>query len=124
MSFGLMIASNYSTHFFCWYLRFIKKNHKIFLVTAGSFFFKCSGITPFFFYRKVALEFLRTSTHLVKSILEVLLGPLRVRLDESKLEALVGLKMINMNFYPVCPDPDLTVGVGRHSDLGTLTLLL
>lgn len=47
-----------------------------------------------------------------------------MRLDESKLEALVGLKMINKNFYPVCPDPDLTVGVGRHSDLGTLTLLL
>lgn len=59
MNFGLMIASNYSTHFFCWCLRFIKKNHKIFLVTAGSFFFKCLGITPFFFYREVALEFFK-----------------------------------------------------------------
>lgn len=74
--------------------------------------------------KEVALEFLRTSTHIVKSILEVLFEHLTVRLDESKLEALVGLKMINMNFYPACPDPELTVGVGRHSDLGTLTLLL
>ncbi|KAK1393157.1 feruloyl CoA ortho-hydroxylase 1-like [Heracleum sosnowskyi] len=74
--------------------------------------------------KEVALEYLRTSTHLVKSILEVLLEHLRVRLDESKLEALIGLQTINMNFYPICPDPDLTVGVGRHSDLGTLTLLL
>ena len=29
-----------------------------------------------------------------------------------------------MNFYPSCPNPELTVGVGRHSDMGTLTVLL
>ncbi|KAK2654223.1 hypothetical protein Ddye_014079 [Dipteronia dyeriana] len=42
----------------------------------------------------------------------------------AKINALIGLKMVNMNFYPTCPDPELTVGVGRHSDLGALTVLL
>ncbi|XWS10260.1 hypothetical protein CRYUN_Cryun39dG0060200 [Craigia yunnanensis] len=32
--------------------------------------------------------------------------------------------MVNMNFYPICPNPELTVGVRRHSDMGTLTILL
>lgn len=42
----------------------------------------------------------------------------------SRIDALVGFKMVNMNFYPACPNPELTVGVGRHSDMGTLTVLL
>lgn len=29
-----------------------------------------------------------------------------------------------MNFYPNCPNPELTVGVGRHSDLAAITILL
>ncbi|XVE52902.1 hypothetical protein DITRI_Ditri02bG0161400 [Diplodiscus trichospermus] len=29
-----------------------------------------------------------------------------------------------MNFYPTCPNPELTVGVGGHSDMDTLTILL
>ncbi|TQD89895.1 hypothetical protein C1H46_024526 [Malus baccata] len=33
-------------------------------------------------------------------------------------------KMVNMNYYPTCPDPELTVGIGRHSDMGNLTVLL
>ena len=49
---------------------------------------------------------------------------LGVKPDNSKIDALIGSKMVNMNFYPTCPDPELTVGVGRHSDLGALTVLL
>nr|XP_009799787.1 PREDICTED: feruloyl CoA ortho-hydroxylase 2-like [Nicotiana sylvestris] len=36
----------------------------------------------------------------------------------------MGLKRINVNYYPKCPNPELTVGVGRHSDVSTLTILL
>ncbi|PSS03170.1 Feruloyl CoA ortho-hydroxylase [Actinidia chinensis var. chinensis] len=40
------------------------------------------------------------------------------------MDVLTAHKMVNMNFYPTCPNPDLTVGAGRHSDMGLLTILL
>lgn len=61
---------------------------------------------------------------MVKRIVNILFEKLGVKLEESKVEGLMGLRMVNMNYYPTCPDPDLTVGVGRHSDMGTLTVLL
>ncbi|GJW05308.1 2-oxoglutarate (2OG) and Fe(II)-dependent oxygenase superfamily protein [Tanacetum coccineum] len=73
---------------------------------------------------EVALEYIKTSTEMVKRLLHALMGNLGVKLDDSRLDALLGLRMVNMNFYPTCPNPDLTVGVGRHSDMGTLTVLL
>lgn len=72
----------------------------------------------------VALEYLRTSMKMVRKLLEVLFKNLGVTLDESELDAIIGFKMVNMNFYPTCPNPELTVGVGRHSDMGALTILL
>ncbi|XWS10256.1 hypothetical protein CRYUN_Cryun39dG0059800 [Craigia yunnanensis] len=74
--------------------------------------------------REVLLEYLKTSMNMVKKLLQILMGNLGVELDDSKIDALIGMKMVNMNFYPTCPNPDLTVGVGRHSDMGTLTILL
>ena len=72
----------------------------------------------------MALEYLRTSMKMVRKLLEVLFKNLGVTLDESELDAIIGFKMVNMNFYPTCPNPELTVGVGRHSDMGALTILL
>lgn len=77
-----------------------------------------------FIYREVALEYLKTSMHMVKKIVKILIEKLGVTLEDSKIDGLIGLKMVNMNFYPTCPNPELTVGVGRHSDMGTLTVLL
>ncbi|XP_050221270.1 scopoletin 8-hydroxylase-like [Mercurialis annua] len=74
--------------------------------------------------KDVALEYLRTSMKMVKKIVHVLMEKLGAEVDDEKIDALVGLKMVNMNFYPKCPNPELTVGVGRHSDMGTLTVLL
>ena len=74
--------------------------------------------------REVALEYLKTSTKMVKKIVQVLFEHLGVTVDEPRIDALIALKMVNMNFYPTCPNPDLTVGVGRHSDMGILTVLL
>ncbi|KAK8622556.1 hypothetical protein V6N13_117466 [Hibiscus sabdariffa] len=74
--------------------------------------------------RDDALQYLKTSHEMVKKLIEALVGNLGVQLDDSKIDSFVGKKMVNMNFYPTCPNPELTVGVGRHSDIGTLTILL
>ncbi|XVF18306.1 hypothetical protein REPUB_Repub11eG0010000 [Reevesia pubescens] len=74
--------------------------------------------------RDVALQYLNTSDKMVKKLLEALMGNLGVELNDSMIDAYIGKKMVNMNFYPTCPSPELTVGVGRHSDMGILTILL
>ncbi|KAK8507464.1 hypothetical protein V6N13_141486 [Hibiscus sabdariffa] len=72
----------------------------------------------------VLLEYLRSSMSMVRKMLQVLLENIGVKSDDSMLDVLIGKKMLIMNFYPTCPNPDLTVGVGRHSDMGTLTILV
>ncbi|KAL2331082.1 hypothetical protein Fmac_018663 [Flemingia macrophylla] len=74
--------------------------------------------------REVVLEYLKLSSKMVRVIMEILIGKLGVSPDESKIERLLGMKTVNMNYYPPCPNPELTVGVGRHSDPGTITVLL
>lgn len=74
--------------------------------------------------KEAALQYLKMSMKMVKTILNILFENLGVKLDDSKIDAIVGFKMVNMNYYPACPNPDLTVGVGRHSDVGMLTVLL
>lgn len=49
-------------------------------------------------------------------------------LDESCLQNAFGGEDIGaclrINFYPKCPQPDLTLGLSSHSDPGGLTILL
>ncbi|XP_061350576.1 scopoletin 8-hydroxylase [Gastrolobium bilobum] len=74
--------------------------------------------------KEVALDYLRLSSKMARDILKTLIGKLGVELDDSKIEGLLGMRMVNMNYYPTCPNPELTVGVGRHSDMGSITVLL
>ncbi|KAK9137322.1 hypothetical protein Sjap_007916 [Stephania japonica] len=74
--------------------------------------------------KEVALEYLKTSSEVGRRILEVLISELGVTYEDWMAEAYMGTKFVNMNFYPTCPNPELTVGVGRHSDMGTITVLL
>ncbi|XP_071701461.1 scopoletin 8-hydroxylase-like [Rutidosis leptorrhynchoides] len=74
--------------------------------------------------KEVALDYLKKSDEMVKKLLQALISNLGVKLDDSRLDEFTGMKMVNMNFYPACPNPELTVGVGCHSDMGTLTVLL
>ncbi|KAF4364979.1 hypothetical protein G4B88_021796 [Cannabis sativa] len=71
------------------------------------------------------LEYMKKTETVIKKLLEVLMKRLNVtKIDKEKESALMGSKRINLNYYPICPNPDLTVGVGRHSDVSTLTILL
>ncbi|KAJ4976739.1 hypothetical protein NE237_001845 [Protea cynaroides] len=74
--------------------------------------------------KEVALDYVKTATKTVKRILEVLLIKLGVTLYDETADAYIASKTVTMNLYPKCPNPELTVGIGRHSDIGTLTLLL
>ncbi|KAA8549651.1 hypothetical protein F0562_001331 [Nyssa sinensis] len=72
-----------------------------------------------------ALEFMKRSEFVIRRLLEVLMKKVNVKeINETKELLLMGSKRINLNYYPICPNPELTVGVGRHSDVSTLTLLL
>ncbi|KAH9740644.1 Feruloyl CoA ortho-hydroxylase 1 [Citrus sinensis] len=46
------------------------------------------------------------------------------RIDEIRALMLLGSRRVNLNYYPMCPNPEHTVGVGRHSDISTFTILL
>ncbi|XP_015878746.3 feruloyl CoA ortho-hydroxylase F6H1-3 [Ziziphus jujuba] len=71
------------------------------------------------------LEYMRKSEAVVKQLLKMLMEKLNVtEIDKSKEDLLMGSRRININYYPICPNPVLTVGVGLHSDVSTLTILL
>ncbi|KAJ0481441.1 putative oxoglutarate/iron-dependent dioxygenase, non-heme dioxygenase domain-containing protein [Helianthus annuus] len=75
--------------------------------------------------RNQVMEYMKGSEIIVKKLLEMLMNGLNVKeIDETKESNLMGSKRINLNYYPICPNPELTVGVGRHSDVSTLTILL
>ena len=62
---------------------------------------------------------------IARNLLKILMKGMNINLiDKSRELDLMGSKRINFNYYPKCPNPELTVGVGRHSDVSTLTILL
>ncbi|CAM8882741.1 unnamed protein product [Rhodiola kirilowii] len=74
--------------------------------------------------KEIALEYLNKSFKMIRTLLEVLLGKLGVILDDEKFEDYTGIRLVNLNYYPPCPNPELTNGACPHSDMGILTVLL
>ena len=71
------------------------------------------------------LEYRKSSEVLIKRLMHVLVKGLNVkRIDEIRALMLLGSRRVNLNYYPMCPNPEHTVGVGRHSDISTFTILL
>ncbi|XP_044482071.1 feruloyl CoA ortho-hydroxylase F6H1-3-like [Mangifera indica] len=71
------------------------------------------------------LEYMKKSEILIERLLQVLMKGLKVsNIDEAKQRLLRGSIRTNLNYYPVCPNPELTIGIGCHSDVSTLTILL
>ena len=79
----------------------------------------------FVFSREQVRDYMKKSEVVIKRLLQVLMKGLNVNeIDETKESLLMGSVRTNLNYYPICPNPELTVGVGRHSDVSTLTILL
>lgn len=83
--------------------------------------------------RGLAVTYAKETSFLYLMILEAILESLGLTTtknttddtdDQTLSELKDGSQQMFLNFYPPCPEPDLTFGLRPHSDYGFLTLLL
>ncbi|GAB4852532.1 hypothetical protein Ancab_040547 [Ancistrocladus abbreviatus] len=75
--------------------------------------------------KDATLDYFNRVQVIVRKIYDVLLKGLNLKgFDESKESLLMGRRLVNFNYYPPCPNPELTIGAGRHSDASVVTVLL
>ncbi|KAF3495308.1 hypothetical protein DY000_02055494 [Brassica cretica] len=74
-------------------------------------------------YREVNEEYTRQVKMLSEKIMEWLSVGLGLR-REAINEVVGGEYLLNVNYYPPCPHPDVIEGLDAHTDISGLTLLL
>lgn len=74
--------------------------------------------------RETEEEFIQEQSNLSNRILELISESLGLKPSFMEDYFEEYKQVFVVNFYPPCPQPDLAMGIHKHSDFGLLTLLL
>lgn len=75
-------------------------------------------------FREALANYSDTMMELSKTLRGLISEALGVEADAIEKACGEGQQKVLLNYYPTCPQPALTLGLKRHTDPGTLTILL